>query len=458
VWWSSQMEFSITCNVVKNLTNLPFDQHTCPFIMGSYSDSDERVRVRWRRDSSNRSLAATALVNWDGACTAEWFPYMLTQGEVTYDYVTSTFTYATAQVAFVRSPSSWISTYLVPAVLLVAIAYLGFYIDPAAQPARIGLGITSVLVTVINLQSLLRALPATTEQPWLVRFVMTCLMFNVAALVEQTMVSYGLQASKWLKSEMDLMRGAFNWKRFLLQSAHEVTEVFKSFDKNNDGSIDHVEFRAGLALMGLHIDKKEADDLFDSMDENGSKTITFDELEGALNKVLSEMVPPKKTDKKKRTPGMTNTSRAMVSAGMPPLPQGQQRQEAVDDAAIIMTAAEENTMDTVSALWLKTNPPPPAAKSLWDRIFCVSNAAKVRRDYTKGMARDLGKDMQWHFKFFTLFPMVVLILSRLDHYARVVFPAIFLIVVLVSLDEQTFGAEQGRILDSIGCYQELTGS
>ena len=60
--------------------------------MGSYSDSDERVRVRWRRDSSNRSLAATALVNWDGACTAEWFPYMLTQGEVTYDYVTSTFT------------------------------------------------------------------------------------------------------------------------------------------------------------------------------------------------------------------------------------------------------------------------------------------------------------------------------------------------------------------------------
>lgn len=336
VWWSSQMEFSITCNVVKNLTSLPFDQvytpsaphpltsyvdppllsvshplspslshphahlthsqHTCPFIMGSYSDSDERVRVRWRRDSSDPSLAATALVNWDGACTAEWFPYMLTQGEVTYNYVTSTFTYepnahpplptiafpfyaclaflerrgvfamcryATAQVAFVRSPSSWISTYLVPAVLLVAIAYLGFYIDPAAQPARIGLGITSVLVTVINLQSLLRALPATTEQPWLVRFVMTCLMFNVsvrgshtlagrfhvllalcacgisiclvltrcgmacvaqvAALVEQTMVSYGLQAAKWLKSEMDLMRGAFNWKRFLLQSAHEVS-------------------------------------------------------------------------------------------------------------------------------------------------------------------------------------------------------------------------------------------
>jgi len=217
-----------------------------------------------------------------------------------------------------------------------------------------------------------------------------------------------------------------------------------------------VEFRAGLALMGLHIDKKEADDLFEAMDDNGSKTITFDELEGALKKILSDMVPQKKTDQKKRMAGATNASRAKVGAGTPPLPQGQLGQEAVDDTAINMTA-EEDTKD-VAAVWLQTKPPPPAAKSLWDRIYCVSSASKVRREYTKEMARDLGKDMLWHFKFFTLFPMIVLTLSRLDHYARVIFPAIFLIVVLTLLDEQAFGVEQRRILDSIGCYQQLTGS
>ena len=60
-----------------------------------------------------------------------------------------------------------------------------------------------------------------------------------------------------------------------------MTEVFKSFDKNDDGSIDQVEFRAGLALMGLHIDKKEADDLFEAMDDNGSKTITSEAEQGS---------------------------------------------------------------------------------------------------------------------------------------------------------------------------------
>ena len=138
----------------------------------------------------------------------------------------------------------------------------------------------------------------------------------------------------------------------------------------------------------------------------------FDELEGALKKILSDMVPQKKTDQKKRMAGATNASRAKVGAGTPPLPQGQLGQEAVDDTAINMTA-EEDTKD-VAAVWLQTKPPPPAAKSLWDRIYCVSSASKVRREYTKEMARDLGKDMLWHFKFFTLFPMIVLTLSRAD--------------------------------------------
>ena len=123
-------------------------------------------------------------------------------------------------------------------------------------------------------------------------------------------------------------------------------------------------------------------------------------------------MPQKKTDQKKRMAGATNASRAKVGAGTPPLPQGQLGQEAVDDTAINMTA-EEDTKD-VAAVWLQTKPPPPAAKSLWDRIYCVSSASKVRREYTKEMARDLGKDMLWHFKFFTLFPMIVLTLSRAD--------------------------------------------
>ena len=42
---------------------------------------------------------------------------------------------------------------------------MGFYIKPDVTPARIALGITSVLVVIINLQSLLRVLPPTAIPP-----------------------------------------------------------------------------------------------------------------------------------------------------------------------------------------------------------------------------------------------------------------------------------------------------
>ena len=140
VWWSSQAEFTISCSMADNMDALPFDRQKCNFLMGMYSDSDARVAVRWKGyDPNDPSAAATAFVNWDGTstCMADWHAYKLLQQQVTYDYVTSTYTYAYADVYFARTPNVWMQTYMIPALLLVVLSYALAYTThpPQTHPA-----------------------------------------------------------------------------------------------------------------------------------------------------------------------------------------------------------------------------------------------------------------------------------------------------------------------------------
>jgi hypothetical protein len=86
---------------------------------------------------------------------------------------------------------------LLPAVFLVLISYMGFFIAPSATPARMTLGVITVLTMMVNMQTLLRVLPPTVKQPWLVRFLMSCLIFNVSALIELVRLSRDSHRGLW---------------------------------------------------------------------------------------------------------------------------------------------------------------------------------------------------------------------------------------------------------------------
>ena len=51
------------------------------------------------------------------------------------------------------------TTFFTTAVALVAIAYLGTFINPGATPARVSLGIITILAVVTNYLALVNTLP-----------------------------------------------------------------------------------------------------------------------------------------------------------------------------------------------------------------------------------------------------------------------------------------------------------
>jgi hypothetical protein len=90
------------------------------------------------------------------------------------------------------------------AILLVCAAYLGFFISPAAVPARVAISFLCFLITINNMNSVISRLPALPRatgdnRVWFVDFLMGCVCFNFTSLLSYAAVHY----AGVLKVEMD---------------------------------------------------------------------------------------------------------------------------------------------------------------------------------------------------------------------------------------------------------------
>jgi len=71
---------------------------------------------------------------------------------------------------------------------------------------------------------------------------------------------------------MDDLQGAFDAREA------EVREVFEGHDRDGNGEIDLDEFRAVVASLGMELTSDEAERLFDTIDEDESGLIGYEEF------------------------------------------------------------------------------------------------------------------------------------------------------------------------------------
>ena len=190
VFWSRQFNVVMFCamfnpskhsNGRSPLDRLPFDVQQCPFVFGMYAEDASKVTVAWREQPNTLGFT-----NYMGPCLGEWTVLGVEEESQVIQYVGRNYTYASATLRFARNPEIWLWSYLVPAISVTILQYFGFYIDPMATPARVSLGMITLLVVMTNFATLIRTLPAISSQPpWLGRFLLYSFLFNVGAMLEQ---------------------------------------------------------------------------------------------------------------------------------------------------------------------------------------------------------------------------------------------------------------------------------
>ena len=105
------------------------------------------MRVRWRPDTD-------ALNGWASHCASGWAPTHLEQENKEAVYLSGTYSYAVARLSLTRIGSfGYMSLYFFVSVALVLVSYAGTFIDPRATPARVALGVITILSVLSNWQA-----------------------------------------------------------------------------------------------------------------------------------------------------------------------------------------------------------------------------------------------------------------------------------------------------------------
>ena len=100
----------------------------------------------------------------------------------------------------------------------------------------------------------------------------------------------------------------------LAKNSAKLVDLFREWDDDGNGAIDKNEFRESIAYLGYKVSKKQADGLFEALDESGDGYIEYPELKKALHKFM------KKATDQERTAPKPPKKKVGLMALIPPAP------------------------------------------------------------------------------------------------------------------------------------------
>lgn len=440
VFWSRQARFTLTCPMVMKL--LPFDSQQCSHTAGLYSQKADHVQLQWKPE-------AEAIVGWNSRanCLSGWVVTALTQEDEVQSFSSGNYTYAKATLSFTRQPRAFLLNYLMQSVVMVVISWLGFLIDPEATPARVALGIITVMVVLQNYIALSGELPPPdkNDSTWLGWFVMVSFGFNILAFVEQVLVSFGLQGKKWLDKQQLEIDSLRNWKDALHGQTDSLMKLFYEWDKDQDGLISKREFRRGVKMLIPTAPLPEVNALFDKFDADKNDNMALTELADMMAHFA-------------KAGRMSNYAKAPETAQLA-LVRVQTAEDAEEEGGIPhleVTAhpkgeglSRDSARPTPEATTSHAVPEQSQAKPrraslpelLTAMTFDPGNTTALRRQMMTLSKHELEKDNLWMLKTYFTFPCVAW-LRHLDHISRFIFPVAYTLFVLQHLAKVNFGRDQ----------------
>ena len=385
----------------------------------------------------------------------------------------------------------YLASYALPTVASVSIASCGFYIQQSSMPARVSLGIVAMLIVLTNYLTLTRTLPPgggslTTDLPWLVRLCLGSFYWTLVALVLLVLSSFGLQMRLWLEEKKRELQLA-DWQQVLLREREAFMQLVEEWDTDRSGSVTKLEFRKGIAALGVHAPRDEVNALFEQLDLDKDGRIDFDELDnlfpgrdtGHAATLARGMCPEAAAAPSAAAAAAATTASASAQE------DDSLRNIVVEEAAGAQELGESSDADAPAAPAARATSravrlsfSPGSAQSVKDgvrnslaqgackvaRSLEVENRATVRvgsltRQTSRmrltmrhEMRKDLGKSWWWSFKTFKLFPCLAL-LEYIDIPTRLLFPicyTFFLVPLLLEVQaavtdmRRLGGAEWGQ--------------
>ncbi|XP_042896874.1 glutamate-gated chloride channel [Parasteatoda tepidariorum] len=178
------MRRSMVLNCQGNLHIFPFDNLKCPFALESVSHENNEVELQWS-ETEQRITGATSLRQQNAYLVKNVTGECGTQHTWRGNY-----SCLRVLLVFTRDKSFYISTVFVPGVVLVTSSFISFWLDINAVPARVMIGVTTMLNFCTTTNGFRSTLPVVSNLTAMNLWDGVCMFFIYASMLEFIIVNY----------------------------------------------------------------------------------------------------------------------------------------------------------------------------------------------------------------------------------------------------------------------------
>ncbi|XP_067051694.1 glycine receptor subunit alphaZ1-like [Acropora muricata] len=183
---SARITTVLSCQM--NFRHFPMDQQTCNFYVGSYSQTEDDIIVKW--GAGNRGVIVPNYLE-----IPQFDISKVVVRNRNRSYNTGVFSEPQATFVFKRRVMFYVYGFYLPVVLVVLLSWISFWIDPESTPARVSLGV----ITILAMGNFLHgggATPNVSYATALDVYMITCFVFVFACLLEYAAVHCALNKSQ----------------------------------------------------------------------------------------------------------------------------------------------------------------------------------------------------------------------------------------------------------------------
>ncbi|XP_064636457.1 glycine receptor subunit alpha-4-like isoform X3 [Lineus longissimus] len=228
---SEKMSITLTCHM--NLEFYPHDVQVCGMYMESYGYTTQEVMFDWLPGDN-------AIHKNDDLELPEFTIGEIKWGNCTKNYLLGSFTCLYAKFYFKRESGYYIIQTYVPSILYVFLSWVSFWIDYRAAPARISLGLLTVVAITTQSAGARSQLPRVSYIKAIDVWMATCLTFVFGALIEFAIANFFARRAEAIKNRLE---EEAKQRLFMSENANSTMEMVETpidgSGDNNDRNTNH---------------------------------------------------------------------------------------------------------------------------------------------------------------------------------------------------------------------------
>ncbi|OXA49894.1 gamma-aminobutyric acid receptor subunit beta [Folsomia candida] len=193
------LRLTVTATCPMNLQYFPMDRQLCTVEIESFGYTMSDLRYRWAKGLQSVGISSDVSL-----------PQFKVTGHrqqaVEISLSSGNYSRLACEIQFERSMGYYLIQIYIPSSLIVVISWISFWLNRNATPARVALGVTTVLTMTTLMSSVNAALPKISYVKSLDVFLGTCFLMVFAALLEYATVGYMAKRIQMRKNKFDALR------------------------------------------------------------------------------------------------------------------------------------------------------------------------------------------------------------------------------------------------------------